>query len=1106
MKRTDAGSRKKIAWAAILVGVLLGALTYLFIRGVQGQLWQQSIRTIMESTQQGRNTLQIQLQDDGRSMSNMAGALSRGQPAQLRARMQTYADLEGDLVLYLPDGACLPEMAGRDEAVEQALQGTAQSGVINPHISSISGVNVFDLYVKVALQDGTAAALVKEYAVGAMVDSFSVSFYDDAGFSYVTNRQGDVLIRPPHPNSNKTVQNLFDMLSGPGNDADSVAQFAQSLEDSRTGWAVFDYAGEPMAFCYTPLDLETDWYFISIIPVKTVNAQTQDILRRALLLVGCVILGLVLLAGFYLRYIRRAHVRLKNQAEYTGRLYNAIPEGIAISAVDPPYRFVQLNQEGLRLLSYAEAAGEDAINGLCLQDVIVPEDYAGIAALFHEAAVHGHKSTFEVRVCQRGGGYFWAAGIVERTLDEEGQPILITAIHDVTAEKLAEEEAEREKLQERLTLVRAISNAYPVIISLNLSKDTLSFVYKRPDLMLEMGTERTYSELYCAMRSTIHPDSAAVFQQRFEPEALRSSLAQKDVVYLEVKQRLSDGQYHWVASQIIAVDNPYSQDQLAILISRRVDEQRHEEEQRQQALQSALDSARAASEAKGQFLSNMSHDIRTPMNAIVGMTAIAAAHLDDRERVADCLRKISLSSKHLLSLINDVLDMSKVESGKLSLREEPFNFAQLVADSVELIRPQAEAGQLKLDVHLEPLKKEAVVGDALRVRQVLVNILSNAVKYTPAGGSIRLEARQEGGIRRGYQRYVFQCVDTGVGMSPAFLERLFQPFERAQDAISSQVTGTGLGMAITKNLVDLMNGEIVAESQPGVGSSFTVSLPLRLQDGGQEEVPEAWLGVRSLMVDDDRQTCENAVELLEDMGLRAQFVTEGAAAVRQVVEEKETDDPFRLVIVDWKMPGMDGVEVVRQIRQEVGPEIPVFVLTAYDWSEVEVEARAAGVTAFIAKPFYRSKVCHLLHEVGGEKQPVEQDGPVDSPNFGGKRALLVEDNEINREIARTLLEEAGVEVEEACDGEAAVCRVSEAGPGYYDLILMDIQMPRMDGYEATRRIRALPRPDAQEVPIVAMTANAFEEDVRAALRAGMNDHFAKPIDVKALEQLLRKYL
>jgi two-component system sensor histidine kinase/response regulator len=1106
MKRTHAGSRKRIAWTAILVGMVLGALTYLFIRGVQNQLWQQSIRTIMESTQQGRNTLQIQLQGDGQSMGSMAGGLaelSRDEPTQLRERMQTYADLEDALVLYLPEDACLPETARRDEAVEQALQGTAQSGIVDPHISSVTGINVFDLYVKVTLQDGTDAALVKEYAVGAMVDSFSVSFYDDAGFSYVTNRQGDVLIRPPHPNSNKTVQNLFDMLSGPGNDADSVARFAQSLEESRTGWAVFDYAGGPMAFCYTPLDLETDWYFISIIPVKTINAQTQDILQRALLLMGCVILGLVFLAGFYLRYIKRAHIRLKNHAEYTDHLYNAIPEGIAIITVDPPYRFVHLNQEGLRLLCFP---GENAIEGLCLQDVIVSEDYAGIAALFREAAVHAHKNTFEVRVCQRDGGYFWAAGIVERTLDEEGQPILITAIHDVTAEKLAEEEAEREKLQERLTLVRAISNAYPVIISLNLSKDTLSFVYKRPGLMLDMGTEKSYSELYRAMQSTIHPDSAAVFQQRFGPAALQATLTQKDEVYLEVKQRLSDGQYHWVASQIIAVDNPYSQDQLAILISRRVDEQRHEEEQRRQALQSALDSARAASEAKGQFLSNMSHDIRTPMNAIVGMTAIATAHVDDRERVVDCLRKISLSSKHLLSLINDVLDMSKVESGKLSLREEPFNFAQLVADAAELMRPQAEAGQLKLDVHLEPLKKEAVVGDALRVRQVLLNILSNAVKYTPAGGSIRLEARQEGGVRRGYQRYVFQCVDTGVGMSPAFLERLFQPFERSQDAISSQVTGTGLGMAITKNLVDLMNGEIVAESQPGVGSSFTVSLPLQLQDGGQEEVPEEWLGIRSLMVDDDQQTCENAVELLEDMGLRAQFVTEGAAAVRQVLEGKERGDPFRLVIVDWKMPDMDGVEVARRIRQEVGPEIPVIVLTAYDWSEVEGEARAAGVTAFITKPFYRSKACYLLHELSGEKQPVEPNGPVDSPNFFGKRALLVEDNEINREIARTLLEEAGVQVEEACDGEAAVSRVAGAEPGYYDLILMDIQMPRMDGYEATRRIRALPRPDAQEIPIVAMTANAFEEDVRAALRAGMNDHFAKPIDVKALEQLLRKYL
>ena len=340
-------------------------------------------------------------------------------------------------------------------------------------------------------------------------------------------------------------------------------------------------------------------------------------------------------------------------------------------------------------------------------------------------------------------------------------------------------------------------------------------------------------------------------------------------------------------------------------------------------------------------------------------------------------------------------------------------------------------------------------------------------------------------------------------MSDEFLEHLFQPFERAQDSTTSRIAGTGLGMAITKNIVDLMSGDIQVESVKGEGSVFTVTIPVQLQDACQEAVPEEWIGIHSLVVDDDRQTCENAAELLVNMGLRAEFVTEGRSAVARVIQAKNTTDPFSLVIIDWKMPDMDGVETARRIRQEVGPEIPVIILTAYDWSEIEREARAAGVTSFISKPFYRSKICYLLNEISGETHMAEVSHVSDAQDHTGCHILLVEDNDINREIARILIEETGAEVEEAVDGAEAVRKISQAKEGYYDLIFMDIQMPNMNGYEATR---ALDRHDTANVPIIAMTANAFDEDIRLALRAGMDAHFAKPLEVRKLEQILNRYL
>lgn len=1104
-------TKKKMAVAAVLVGIVLCLLTALFVREVQRQLWEQSVQTIMESTQQGCNTLKIQLSDDYESMGRTAVYLkemSGEQAGELEDLMENYGRAERGVSLYLENGESFPSGADRDAEVEKILfEGRELNGIIDPHISSVTGVNVFDLYVKTTLWDGTAGYLVKEYEVEDIVDSFSLSFYNNAGFSYVVNVNGDVLIRSPHPNSNKTVKNLFDMLQVSGNSPEDLERFSGSLADFRTGWAVFSFQGEDMVFCYIPLKLQSDWYLISIIPKKVVSAQTNDILGRSLALIGSILLGIILLVYLYIRYASRSNQKLKNQADYIGHLYNAVPEGIALIDVEFPYRFRQLNQEGLRLLGYPDGTAGDVLEDLCMQDVIHPEDYGLLSGLFRDTAANETKNIFEIRVQRCDHGYFWASGIVERTLDENGTPALIIAIHDITDVKLAEQEAEREKLQERTTLVGAISNAYPVIVSLNLTKDSLNFIYVKEGLMLRLGEERSYSDLYQNTLKTIHPDYQEEFRRRLAPDHVRKVFGdKKSEVFLEARQMLTDGSYHWTSTQIISVDNPYSEDELAVLISRRVDEQKYEEEQQRQALQSALENARAANVAKSQFLSNMSHDIRTPMNAIVGMTAIASAHLEEHERVEECLKKIELSSKHLLSLINDVLDMSKIESGKLSIHEEPFNLAELISDVVELIHSQAAEKQQNVEVQLKRVKNEMVIGDPLRIRQVCINILSNAVKYTPEGGNIHVELRQEESSRRGLARYIFRCADTGLGMTPEFLKKLFLPFERAHETERAKISGTGLGMAITKNVVDLMDGDLLVESTPGQGSVFTVVFPLQMQEAGPEEVPGEWLGIRSLVVDDDRQTCENAAELLESMGLSAQFVTEGSEAVRCVEEQNREENPFQLVFVDWKMPGMDGIEVTRRIRAEMGPEIPVVVLTAYDWSEIEGEARNSGVTAFLSKPFFRSKICYLLSELSSGQGHEKKKEMVHSHDFAGKRVLLAEDNEMNREIARTLIEEMGALVEEAVDGGEAVQKVSGSPEGYYKLIFMDIQMPKMDGYTATRKIRELDRRDVKEIPIVAMTANAFEEDVRAAIRAGMDAHFSKPIDVDVLEQMLDKYL
>lgn len=526
----------------------------------------------------------------------------------------------------------------------------------------------------------------------------------------------------------------------------------------------------------------------------------------------------------------------------------------------------------------------------------------------------------------------------------------------------------------------------------------------------------------------------------------------------------------------------------------------------QQTLGDALENARKANNAKSHFLSHMSHEIRTPMNAIIGMTAIALSRLEDKTRVEDCLGKIAQSSRHLLSLINDVLDMSKIEGGKLSIVHEPFNLRTTVQSLVDLIQPQARSRGLNFEIVLAGVEEEELRGDALRLNQILLNILSNAIKFTPAGGSVRMEIRQLH-FKNNQIRFRFRIADTGIGMSPEFIGRLYTPFEQADTGAVSRTGGTGLGMAITKNLVSLLGGTIAVKSEVGAGTQFTVELPF----GAGEHASKNLTGLdplKVLVVDDDRDTCEHATLLLERMGLRTYWVLSGEEAVRTVIEAHKTGDDFDVCIIDWRMPEMDGLETVRRIRRDVGPDTLIIIISAYDWSTIEQEAREAGVNAFVAKPFFASSLYDALLSVTRHIKP-EQAGTNDRHHhydFSGKRILLVEDNEFNREVAVEFLEPTGAVVECAGNGREAVDKFMASEPGYYSLILMDVQMPVLNGYEATQAIRASAHDDAKTIPVLAMTANAFNDDIAEAAEAGMNAHLAKPIDMGTFYALVDEYL
>ena len=525
-------------------------------------------------------------------------------------------------------------------------------------------------------------------------------------------------------------------------------------------------------------------------------------------------------------------------------------------------------------------------------------------------------------------------------------------------------------------------------------------------------------------------------------------------------------------------------------------------EEQNRKLEIALQHEGAANRAKREFLFNMSHDIRTPMNAIIGFTSLAATHIDNREQVLDYLKKISTSSQHLLSLINDVLDMSRIESGKVKIEEKAVHLPDLVHDVRSIIQPNVAAKRLSLFIDTMDIEDEDIITDPLRLNQILLNILSNAIKFTPTGGMISIRIAQKNGAPKGCVCYEFRIKDNGIGMSEEFQKHIFEEFSREESSTVSGIQGTGLGMSITKNIVDLMGGTIALTSEPGKGTEFIVTLCFTRsgQKAEPKQLPQLE-GLRALVADDDTNTCLNVSTMLSKIGMRPEWTISGREAVIRTKYAVEQGDEFSVYIIDWLIPDMNGIEIVRQIRKVIGNRCPIIILTAYDWADIEDEARAAGVTAFCEKPLFLSELRRVLAEPF-RAEPASEPAQPTAADLKGKKLLLVEDNELNREIALEILKEAGFVVDTAEDGAVAVQKIKQAAPGQYDLILMDIQMPNLDGYEATRQIRALPDARKASIPIFAMTANAFEEDRQNALAAGMNGHIAKPLDVPHLLRVL----
>lgn len=806
--------------------------------------------------------------------------------------------------------------------------------------------------------------------------------------------------------------------------------------------------------------------------------------------------------------IQKANLDMKRQADILTQLYNTLPCGILQFTPTHPHRILTANPMTWKIYGYSREEYLQLVTDPF--QMVLPEDKVKITGLVEGLVLDGGNISYTRKGRKKNGEYLWINVLMERLINADGIEVIQALYTDITDTKKLQLEREQGQLMENNALRAALATAYQLIIHINLTQNSFrshisdDYFGEPPSLK-----EGDYDQLFSRIIENSSPAHRELLQKTASRESILAQFQEgQEEVYLELQQADAEGRYHWVSIHIIHIENPYSNDVQAVSLLRLLDQQRAEKARQEQLLRDALTAAQAASRAKSEFLSRMSHDIRTPMNAIIGMSTIGQLKLDSRQQVKDCFEKIDASSRYLLSLINDILDMSKIESGKMTLNQEPFDLAELIHELNALIYPQALSSHQTFEVyHQEPLER-SYVGDVLRLKQIFINLLSNAVKFTPSGGRLSFGIKEEKRTN-GFSYLEFTVSDTGIGMSREFMARLYQPFEQESPDIARNKVGTGLGLSIVYNLVQLMGGEISVSSELQKGTTFTVTLPLKLmhddlQAEEERKSKELLKGLCVLVVDDDPMIGEQTRLILGGIGAESLWVDSGQKAVALIQERQGLDRQFDIAMIDWRMPDMDGLETTRRIRKLVGPDTMIIIISAYDWTFIEEEAKAAGADYFIPKPLFQSTVQDTFLHLSLPSQ-VHASRPSAS-GFKGKRLLLVEDNELNMEIAKSLLEYQGFLVDTAENGEMAVQQYLSAPDNLYAAILMDIRMPVMDGLTATRAIRRLPKQDASAIPILAMTANAFEEDKQLAFDAGMNGYLVKPIELDLLLRELKKWL
>ena len=681
-----------------------------------------------------------------------------------------------------------------------------------------------------------------------------------------------------------------------------------------------------------------------------------------------------------------------------------------------------------------------------------------------------------------------------------GDTDCVVAGFQVIDDIVAEQVARQKELEEHAEVVNSLSTIYSTIFRADVDTHEYEILASVPLMAKVASVTGNFDDVKkTIIESFMAPEFRESLNEFLDLNTLAERLEHTNTVTTDYKA--PTGQ--WMQARFVTKrrdENGVTRE--VLYVARDITEEKTRDLNQQEMLRNALAGEQQANRAKSTFLNSMSHDIRTPMNAIVGYTALAQTHIDDPAQVQDYLAKISTSSTHLLSLINDILDMSRINSGKVKLDEKPVHIPDLLHDLRTIVQGLVNSKNLNLFIDTQDIVHEDVMTDKLRLNQVLLNIVGNAVKYTQAGGDIIIRLIEKPCRTKHYTTYEFSVKDNGIGMSKEFTEHIFDLFSREYTSTVSGIQGTGLGMSITKSIVDMMGGEITVKSEEGKGSLFTVTLPLRLANEPVKNTPiPELLGARALVVDDDLNTCRSVSKMLRSIQMRPDWTASGKEAIIRAQDAAEMQDEYKVYIIDYVMPDMNGIETVRRIRKVISEEVPIIVLTAYDWEDFEYEAREAGVTAFVSKPIFMSELRAVLtqQEVSDGSKKEEMKKTYD---YSGKRILLVEDNELNREIAIAILEETGLEIDCADDGDVAVSTINNAPADRYDLILMDIQMPKMDGYTATREIRTLPDNRKANIPIVAMTANAFDEDKKKAYESGMNGHIIKPISIDAIAKVL----